>query len=36
MTPDQELVEGLKVAAGAGLSIGLVAIALVLGAGFVG
>ena len=35
MTPEQEIIEGLKLAAGAGVVIGLVAIGLVLGSGFV-
>ena len=34
MTPEQEMIEGLKLAAGAGAFIGLVAIALVLGSAF--
>lgn len=36
MTPEQELIEGLKLAAGAGAFIGLVAIGLVLGSAFGG
>lgn len=36
MTPEQEMIEGLKLAAGAGLLIGLVAIGLVLGNGLAG
>ncbi len=35
MTPEQEIIEGLKLAAGAGVVNGLVAIGLVLGSGFV-
>lgn len=33
MTPEQEMIEGLKLAAGAGVLIALVATALVLGTG---
>lgn len=33
MTPEQEIMEGLKLAAWAGLMVGLVATALFLGAG---
>ncbi len=36
MTPEQEMVEGLKLAAGAGLVIGLVAIGLAIGNGLAG
>lgn len=36
MTPDQELIEGLKIAGFAGLFIVLVATALVLGSGAAG
>lgn len=36
MTPEQELIEGVKIAAGSGLFIGLVAIGLVLGSAFGG
>lgn len=36
MTPEQEMIEGLKLAAGAGLFIGLVALGLVLGNGLAG
>ena len=31
MTPEQEMIEGLKIAAGAGLIIGLAAIGLAIG-----
>lgn len=34
MTPEQEMIEGLKLAAGAGAFIGLVAIGLALGSVF--
>ena len=36
MSPEQEIIEGLKLAAGAGCFIGLAAIVLVLGNGLVG
>ncbi len=36
MTPEQELIEGLKLAAGAGAFIGLLTIGLVLGSAFGG
>lgn len=36
MTPEQEMIEGLKLAAGAGLAIALAATGLVLGSGFGG
>jgi hypothetical protein len=34
MAPEQEMIEGLKLAAGAGVLIGLVAIGLALSSGF--
>ena len=36
MTPEQEMIEGLKLAAGSGLFIGLVAIGLAVGSTFGG
>ncbi len=36
MTPEQEMIEGLKIAASSGLLIGLVAIGLVLSSAFGG
>ncbi len=36
MTPEQEMIEGLKIAAGAGLFIALAATGLVIGAGLGG
>lgn len=36
MTPEQEMIEGLKLAVGAGLAIALVATVVVLGSGMAG